>query len=614
MQQRAGQVFWGCWALTVVIRLWLAGQVPLFVDEAFYWQESRHLAWAYAEVPGMTAWLIGLGTALGGSSVLALRLPFVLLASLVPLLLVGIARRWLPGHQAWWAGVLATIMPLAATLGVLAVPDVPLVVASLVCVLALVRLLGSAVTVGNAALLATGLVLGALSHYRFLGALAFGGLALLALPDGRRLLADRKIRLALCIGALGWLPLLAWNLANDDAGWRFQLLERHPWRFHGEGIGFLVIQPLAVTPLLFVALVSGGWRALPRTGGDVASGYVALYGSLSLVGMFVLGFFTDVERISFHWPLSALLCLLVFVPAVVARWPFWGRAGLWGGAVAGLLVALLYAVMAATPGWRASLAHSKLYPRNFSGWDQVVPAVRQALSHLPDTTTVLAGNFKTGAVLGFALDNPDIAVLPHPLNDRHGRSAQLAQWGLLHGGSRQEHQLLVIRVEDQKFRDLLDYYHWLCVQLGSLPPPQVVSVDQGSQRFLLFALAPSASLQTGQAQCTTPAMAWVDAPVPGQVSGRVLAVRGWAFKDGVGLSGVEVLINGRVMAQAAYGQPYEVRPRWPASTDPGHPDVGFQAQVDLSILAPGSHRLGLRLHGRDGSVEDWTWQSFHYRP
>ena len=45
-----------------------------------------------------------------------------------------------------------------------------------------------------------------------------------------------------------------------------------------------------------------------------------------------------------------------------------------------------------------------------------------------------------------------------------------------------------------------------------------------------------------------------------------------------------------------------------AITDPGHPDVGFSATVDLATARPGRHWLGLRLHGRDGSVEDWSEQ------
>ena len=85
--------FLALWGSLLVAKLLLAARLPLFVDEAFYWQEGRHLAWAYSDLPALTAWLARLGTALGGTHPLALRLPFLLLAALLPWLVVRIARR-----------------------------------------------------------------------------------------------------------------------------------------------------------------------------------------------------------------------------------------------------------------------------------------------------------------------------------------------------------------------------------------------------------------------------------------------------------------------------------------------------------------------------------------
>ncbi len=110
----------------------------------------------------------------------------------------------------------------------------------------------------------------------------------------------------------------------------------------------------------------------------------------------------------------------------------------------------------------------------------------------------------------------------------------------------------------------------------------------------------------------TPAMAWIDTPVGGASVGRQFELRGWAFKDGVGLDKVEVLLDGRVVAAAKYGREYlDLKRAWPESNDPQHPRVGFDARVDLRKAAgvvAGRHWLGLRLHGRDGSVEDWSEQ------
>jgi 4-amino-4-deoxy-L-arabinose transferase-like glycosyltransferase len=137
-KMRACFVF--AWAALACVKLWLAWRLPVFVDEAFYAWEARHLAWAYSDLPGMSAWLAHLGLALGGEHALALRLPFLLLASALPWLVVRIAARWFGAEAGWLAGLLSLAMPLAALLGVMAVPDVPLVFASLLCLDAIAAL------------------------------------------------------------------------------------------------------------------------------------------------------------------------------------------------------------------------------------------------------------------------------------------------------------------------------------------------------------------------------------------------------------------------------------------------------------------------------------------
>src|SRR5690606_32120732 len=129
----------------------------------------------------------------------------------------------------------------------------------------------------------------------------------------------------------------------------------------------------------------------------------------------------------------------------------------------------------------------------------------------------------------------------------------------------------------------------------------------GAQRYVLLEFDGKPAPEG--APCTTPAMAWLDAPVSGARVGRSFEVAGWAFKDGVGLSGGDVLLDGKPVARAEYGL-----------SSPGgavygrishgaqHPDVGVRARVDVGDVARGRHGLGLRLHGRDGSVEEGAEQ------
>ncbi|MGN7839248.1 glycosyltransferase family 39 protein [Stenotrophomonas sp. 22385] len=605
-EQRARTIFLLLWTLITAVKLVVAARLPLFVDEAFYWQEGQHLAAAYSDLPGLTAWLARLGVELGGNHVLALRLPFLAIGAMLPWLVSRIATRWFGAVAGWQAGSLTVLMPLSATLGMLAVPDVPMALAAVLCLDAGARLLRN-VDAAAAVKLALGLVIGALSHYRFIGVIVVGFIALLLLPQGRRTLRDPRVWVALAVGVMAWLPLLAWNADNQDAGLKFQVVERHPWAFQWSGLWFLVIQPMLVTPILCVAM----WKvalAGTRSGGGARAQwrYFGLVGAVSTLAIFALGFFTDVERISFHWPLPGYLALLVAVPVVLNGWPRWLRRTGWWLAGAGLALAFLYYLMASSPGLREQLAGDKYYPRNFAGWAPLADEVRAELAGMPPGTRVLAGNFKVGAELGFQLRDPRIEVLRHPLNDKHGRTAQLGLWGLLHDGRRDAPMLLVLSPSDQRYRDLLERYHDICAQVGPLPPPRVVSQDHGYQRFLLFKLP----AQRIDGPCVTPAMAWLDAPLQDEkVAGR-MEVRGWAFKDGVGLSRVELLIDGKRVGDAVYRRAYDITAAWKISTDPQHPRVAFDATLDTRRLAPGKHWLGMTLYGNDGSVEQWQEQSF----
>ena len=114
--QAARRRFFWLWACASLVNLVLAARLPLFVDEAFYWQESRHLAWAYSDLPGMTAWLARIGDAWAPGSTLALRLPFLLIGAAIPWLVARMASREVDPARGWQAGSLAVLLPLAGSL------------------------------------------------------------------------------------------------------------------------------------------------------------------------------------------------------------------------------------------------------------------------------------------------------------------------------------------------------------------------------------------------------------------------------------------------------------------------------------------------------------------
>jgi hypothetical protein len=105
---------------------------------------------------------------------------------------------------------------------------------------------------------------------------------------------------------------------------------------------------------------------------------------------------------------------------------------------------------------------------------------------------------------------------------------------------------------------------------------------------------------------------WLDAPSNGEKVSGTLAIKGWAFKDGVGLARIEVLVDGRRSVMRATGarstsaRPGRTAPirsirRW-ASTHRWIPPRWRRA----ALAGPAPAR-------RDGSVEEWQEQPFEVR-
>lgn len=585
------------WAAVQLLKLVFAARLPLFVDEAFYAWEARHPAWAYSDLPGLTAWLAHMGL-FGGDSTLALRLPFLVLGATVPWLVWRIARRVTDEARALEAAWLALLMPLSGWLGLLAVPDVALVVASLVCADAVLAM-RERVTAARASWLALGLGLGALAHYRFGLVLLAGGVAIACDPRARALLRHPLAWLALGLGALAWIPALHWNLANAEAGLRFHLVDRNPWQLHAGGLAWLPVQVLLVTPPLLLALLAGSARALRQPGGRRL---LAIAGGIAAPALLPLAFFVDAERVSFHWPLGGWLLLLPLAAIAIARWASRWRVLLFVTLALGFFATMAFLAAASSQTMRAQLADSRLYPADVAGWPEVLADARG----WPRDRPWIAGDFELAAQLAFADPDRDIRVLDSPLNRKHGRAAQLALWGVdrlpADGPA-----LLAIEDSATPMKHRLAQYHALCSRFGPLPPARVVSADHGRKRYFVYAL----DLPASPGPCIAPALSYIDAPAPRESVTRRVEASGWAFKEGVGLTRVEVLVNGQVVARAAYGASMPgVAAYWRISTDPHHPRVGWRASLDLRGLPAGRHWMGLRLHGADGSVEDSPQQSF----
>ena len=109
--------FWLAFAALALAKAVLAARLPLFGDEAWYWLEGQRPAWAYSDLPGLTAWLIRFGTDIAGDSALGVRWPFLAMSLALPLLVRATAAQWFGEGRGKARGVAGLAVPAARRAG-----------------------------------------------------------------------------------------------------------------------------------------------------------------------------------------------------------------------------------------------------------------------------------------------------------------------------------------------------------------------------------------------------------------------------------------------------------------------------------------------------------------
>ncbi|HEX7341776.1 MAG TPA: glycosyltransferase family 39 protein [Rhodanobacteraceae bacterium] len=489
--------FVAVFVIELALKLAIACTLSPFVDEAFYWQESRHLAWGYSDLPPLTAWLIHLGDSVAGHGLLGLRWPFLVIGAVLPWLVMAMARRRFGARAGWLAGLACMALPLAGTLGVLALPDVPLTVAIMLALYALDRVMDDN-RWRDWMLLGVALALAWMTHYRAAMAMLAGLLLFVLTPRGRAQWRRGGFWLAMGVAALGLIPLIVSNLQQHGAGLDFQLVQRNPWSFHASTLIEPLVQAVACTPILYALLLWALWQCLRRCREGAPWDLLAVTAATFLIGYFVFGMFADDTHFRAHWPLPGYLPLLVALPPLLAgawprrRWRAWLIAA-FVLAGAGQLVGYAYLGATVADGRVLTAMHGrKAFPTGFTGWRQSADVVRKQLAHMPAGTVLVAGNFILGAELEFQLDGSrPVYVLDNPLNIKHGRAVQLAIWQRDEAGMRKRHAgAPVLLVIDEWILRAHQRPHWLgsvCSRVTDLSFLQRLDLHDGERRFAFYA-------------------------------------------------------------------------------------------------------------------------------
>jgi 4-amino-4-deoxy-L-arabinose transferase-like glycosyltransferase len=325
-----------------VVRLLFAAIIPLFPDETYYWDWSRHLAPGYFDHPGGIAFLIKLGAM---PSAVGVRIGAVVAGWTAAIATVAIARALADEEAALRAAVVITVMPLAAAGLILATPDSPLLAATALGLYCVVRALRAPVRSSQSLRwwIFTGIALGAAFTSKYTSIFLPVGvvLAILLRRELRPRLAEPGPYVACAIATLLFVPVLLWNAQHEWISFLFQIKHglskpegsalRAAWRHEGDFFGG---QAGLASPILFIMLGIATWRGLKTRDARFVLAMVAL----TSFGFF---FYSALrQRVEPNWPAPAYIPAIVLLAitdwGAVAR--KWLKGGLWFAAAMSLLI------------------------------------------------------------------------------------------------------------------------------------------------------------------------------------------------------------------------------------------------------------------------------------
>jgi 4-amino-4-deoxy-L-arabinose transferase-like glycosyltransferase len=308
-------------------RFVLAALVGLGDVEAYYWVWAQHLDWSYFDHGPLVAWTIAASTTLFGDGSFGVRALFIAQSAATMGLVAWVAAR-LSAHR-WRAAFVAVTalccLPMFIIAGAAANPDGPQLLATMVCLAALLRAQQRQPSAPQRQPTSMHwLTLAAFAGGAATSAKLFGALLLLpAIAVCWR--APRRLRaLAATLSGffLGAAPVLWWNVNHKWATVSYHLAGRHsrPAGPSLENLGKLIGGQLAyVGPLTLVGLLfAAAWLWRRRASDDNAR--LLLWSALPLLAAGTL-LILIVPGAEPHWPAAGYLPLLAaFAHWLLSRW------------------------------------------------------------------------------------------------------------------------------------------------------------------------------------------------------------------------------------------------------------------------------------------------------
>ena len=608
-------------ALLLLSKIFLATALDLYSDEVFYWQASANPAIAYSDLPFMTALLIGLGAALDSYNTLAARSLFILMGSSLPLLVYWIAKPITDPEHAVESAALSLCLPLAGFLGLLAVPDVPLVFFGLLAIgfferaLRTDRLLYWALTGSFVAL-------GLCTHYRFFLYPAAAILFLILFRAAQSQWKNPRLWVCILIACLGLIPILWFNLSNQLSSASFYFVDRHPWEFQASGLLHVFKQAGLVTPPLYLLFVYTNYLMYQKAShGDRSAALLLSFSLVNVLVYLLLAPWTDATSTSIHWPLSGYFPLLIYVPYALRS-----AANLLGTyftvqtahrlvitipiiGFLGTLTALFGVGSQAFQLQLQPLIGAGVLSNKMAGWTQFSSHVDELLQReFAESPLLLTDNYYTLAQVEFAGLTRQGFTLDEEKAVRDGRITQYQLWKKDRVGLETVAASEYLFITEDSTLDISakhDLLTDLCARTGRLAHLGELSLFNGDKRFSFYrgaALHSIDSLEKIQTSaCPFPSIAWIDTPSRGAQLSGVVDVNGWAFNEDIGIESITLLIDSEAIGRVDYGgsRP-DVVEVMQVRSDPNSPNIGYNYNFDSNLLGNGLHRLEIDIENRLG--------------
>ena len=608
-------------ALLLLSKIFLATALDLYSDEVFYWQASANPAIAYSDLPFMTALLIGLGAALDSYNTLAARSLFILMGSSLPLLVYWIAKPITDPEHAVESAALSLCLPLAGFLGLLAVPDVPLVFFGLLAIgfferaLRTDRLLYWALTGSFVAL-------GLCTHYRFFLYPAAAILFLILFRAAQSQWKNPRLWVCILIACLGLIPILWFNLSNQLSSASFYFVDRHPWEFQASGLLHVFKQAGLVTPPLYLLFVYTNYLMYQKAShGDRSAALLLSFSLVNVLVYLLLAPWTDATSTSIHWPLSGYFPLLIYVPYALRS-----AANLLGTyftiqtahrlvitipiiGFLGTLTALFGVGSQAFQLQLQPLIGAGVLSNKMAGWTQFSSHVDELLQReFAESPLLLTDNYYTLAQVEFAGLTRQGFTLDEEKAVRDGRITQYQLWEKDRVGLETVAASEYLFITEDSTLDISakhDLLTDLCARTGRLAHLGELSLFNGDKRFSFYrgaALHSIDSLEKIQTSaCPFASVAWIDTPSRGAQLSGIVDVNGWAFNEDIGIESITLLIDSEAIGQVDYGgsRP-DVVEVMQVRSDPNSPNIGYNYNFDSNLLGNGLHRLEIEIENRRG--------------